>query len=411
MTDRHKNFPLSGPLAGPLSGSLPGRAAVVAAILALVSVVTSVAAAAPSKEDVERAKERLERIDAALARIQGRLVDVQLELEAKTAEVEENEVLLERIQTELGQTRAKLDRAEARYDVISERLNERAVEAYMQGPASSIDFVLGAETVSELTDRLAYADALAQADAELAVQVANLRNELTVAKAALEAKRLEQARHLSKVREDKERVLAIFDEIRQLQADQQDLFGQAERVYKDRKRAYQRYLDQHQQSMGGRAWTGGPLPEPFDHVIDSCPVDQPRGFGDGFGAPRYAGGYHLHKGVDIVAPYGTAIRAAFDGYSYTSSNSLGGNVVFVVGRYGRVYNAHLQSYSSQSNGAVSAGDVIGYVGDTGDATGIPHDHFEFHPNVMPGPWPVSYYGYSKIEDAINPYPLLIQACG
>jgi hypothetical protein len=47
--------------------------------------------------------------------------------------------------------------------------------------------------------------------------------------------------------------------------------------------------------MGGRVWNGGDLPEPFDHVLDACPVDQPRAFGDGFGAPRYAGGYHLHK--------------------------------------------------------------------------------------------------------------------
>ena len=57
-----------------------------------------------------------------------------------------------------------------------------------------------------------------------------------------------------------------------------------------------------------------------------------------------------------------------------------------------------------------AGDVIGYVGDTGDAVGTPHDHFEFHPNVMPAPgtWPESAYGYAIIEDAVNPYPLLVR---
>ena len=86
-------------------------------------------------------------------------------------------------------------------------------------------------------------------------------------------------------------------------------------------------------------------------------------------------------------------------------------MVFVSGRYGTVYNAHLSKFSSNSNGPVSAGTVIGYVGDTGDATGIPHDHFEFHPNVMPSSWPASAYGYSIIEDAINPYPLLVAACG
>jgi murein DD-endopeptidase MepM/ murein hydrolase activator NlpD len=114
--------------------------------------------------------------------------------------------------------------------------------------------------------------------------------------------------------------------------------------------------------------------------------------------------------VDIVAPMGTPILAPFAGQAYTSSNSLGGNVVFVVGAQGTVYNAHLSRYSASSNSTVSGGEVIGYVGSTGSSS-TPHDHFEFHPHAMPGPWPVSYYGYSVIEDAINPYPLLLQGCG
>ncbi len=56
--------------------------------------------------------------------------------------------------------------------------------------------------------------------------------------------------------------------------------------------------------------------------------------------------------------------------------------------------------------------MIGYVGSTGLAGGAAnHNHFEFHPNVMPSSWPASYYGYSIIDDAINPYPLLVAACG
>ena len=392
------------------------RAAVVAAFLLLVSVVATAAGAAPpSKEDVQRAKHRLHVIENALAQIQSQFAATQLRLNDAAAEVENQEVALEKVTTDLVRTQSRLDRARARYQKIRARLNERAVTAYMTGPASSIDFLLDAQNVADLTDRLAYVDALAQSDAELSVAVANQKNLLAATEATLEDQQALALRELDKARTQKAEVAALFDQQQGLLDEQQRLERAAERTFKKTKADYAKWLAEYQatggQAMGGRVWHGGKLPDPYNEVLDACPVDQPRGFGDGFGAPRYAGGYHLHKGVDVVAPAGTQIRAAFDGYSYTSSNFLGGKVVFVVGQYGKVYNAHLSSYSDNSNGRVSAGDVIGYVGDTGDAAGLPHDHFEFHPNVMPGSWPPSYYGHSVIEDAINPYPLLVQACG
>jgi murein DD-endopeptidase MepM/ murein hydrolase activator NlpD len=406
MTETVRHFPRST------------RAAVVAALLVLVSVVATTAAAAPpSKEDVERAKHRLQVIEDALAQIQSQFAATQLRLNDAATTVENQEIALEKVTTDLLRTEARLDRARARYDKIRERLNERAVTAYMTGPASNIDFLLDAQNVADLTDRLAYVDALAQSDAELSVAVANQKNLLAAAEATLAGQQALALRELDKARTQKAEVAAIFDQQQALLDEQQRLESAAERTFKKTKASFAKWLAQQQsaggQTMGGRVWDGGDLPEPYNHVLDACPVDQPRGFGDGFGAPRYAGGYHLHKGVDLVAPAGTSIRAAFDGYSYTSSNTLGGRVVFVVGQYGKVYNAHLSAYTGNSNGRVSAGDIIGLVGDTGDAAGLPHDHFEFHPNVMPaaGSWPKSYYGYSVIEDAINPYPLLVQACG
>jgi murein DD-endopeptidase MepM/ murein hydrolase activator NlpD len=404
MTESARHFPRST------------RAAVTAALLILVSVVSTAAGAAPpSKQDVERAKHRLQAIENALGDIQSQLAETQVRLNSAAADVELQQIALEKVTTDLVLTQERLDRARTRYQKIQARLNERAVTAYMTGPASSIDFLLDAQNVTDLTDRLAYVDALAQLDAELTVDVTNTRNVLGAAQALLEAQQAKAIRELDKARRQKAEVSALFEQQQGLLDEQERLRSAAEQTFKTTKADYADWLAQQQppggQAKGGRVWDGGDLPEPYDHVLDACPVDQPRGFGDGFGAPRYAGGYHLHKGVDLVAPAGTAIRAAFDGYAYTSSNTLGGMVVFVVGRYGKVYNAHLSKYSENSNGQVSAGDVIGYVGDTGDAAGLPHDHFEFHPNVMPRSWPRSYYGYSVIEDAINPYPLLVQACG
>jgi peptidoglycan hydrolase CwlO-like protein len=389
------------------------RVAVVAAFLVVLSAVATVAGAAPSEKDIQRARERLDRIEEQLAEIQDRLAATQIRLNDVAERVEAQQGALEEITAELLRTQDRIDRARERYERISDRLNERAAVAYMTGPASSIDFLLDAENVAELTDRLAYVDALAEADAELAVRVANLENLLVAAEAQLERQQAQRAQALEEARDRQAELTALFEEQQDLIATQERLVTQAEKDLKKLRRERAAWLERQREKVdnpiGGRVWNGGSL-SPFDHVFEACPVAGPRAFGDGFGAPRYAGGFHFHKGVDIVSPLGTPIVAPFDGQAYTSANSLGGNVVFVVGAMGTAYNAHLNRYSELSNSAVSAGDVIGFVGSTGSSS-TPHDHFEFHPHSMPGGWYTSYYGYGTIEDAINPYPMLVQACG
>jgi peptidoglycan LD-endopeptidase LytH len=126
-----------------------------------------------------------------------------------------------------------------------------------------------------------------------------------------------------------------------------------------------------------------------------CPVRGSGYVADDFGAPRYAGGYHPHQGNDIFAPQGTPIVTPFDGLAVRSPNLLGGNAVKVLGQFGYAYNAHLSAYGK--TGPVRAGEIVGYVGNTGDALGgPPHNHFEWHPGGGP---------------AIDPFPFLLKVCG
>jgi murein DD-endopeptidase MepM/ murein hydrolase activator NlpD len=97
----------------------------------------------------------------------------------------------------------------------------------------------------------------------------------------------------------------------------------------------------------------------------------------GFGAPR-DGGAREHHGIDIFRPRGTPVLAAADGYVRLNETPRGGRVIWLRdARTGRnIYYAHLHDWAIDGGATVKTGDVIGYVGNTGNAvTTPPHLHF------------------------------------
>ena len=123
-----------------------------------------------------------------------------------------------------------------------------------------------------------------------------------------------------------------------------------------------------------------PSPLPKRHLTDT------------WGGARSQG--RSHEGIDIFAPRGTPIQATTQGIvSKVGENNLGGRVVVIIGPGGAAhYYAHLEDYADISpNDWVNAGDIIGYVGDSGNAKGTPtHVHYGIYIN----------------GSAVNPYPLL-----
>lgn len=145
--------------------------------------------------------------------------------------------------------------------------------------------------------------------------------------------------------------------------------------------------------VGGRTGRGGPGTNPrasgsgFVDTTIICPVAGPSGYGDTWGAPRSGG--RRHQGVDMLAPTGTPLQAVYSGWVQQNGNRLGGITLSLVGDNGnRYYYAHLSAYEGVS-GYVNQGQIIGYVGDSGNATGVPHLHFEIRPGggVPVNPYP------------------------
>jgi Peptidase family M23 len=161
-------------------------------------------------------------------------------------------------------------------------------------------------------------------------------------------------------------------------------------------------------------WKPGPNPSPAPKRKQIVfPVLGTVEFSNDFGAPRAQG---PHQGIDILAPRRALALAAEAGrVRFYSGSARGGCMLYLDGRSGTQYlYIHLNNDLTDGNdnrggckvgvafpaglksGArVTAGQPIGYVGDSGDANGIhPHLHFELHP---------------KGGRAVNPYRSLISA--
>ncbi|MEA2432178.1 MAG: hypothetical protein QOF65_2018 [Thermoleophilaceae bacterium] len=104
---------------------------------------------------------------------------------------------------------------------------------------------------------------------------------------------------------------------------------------------------------------------------------------------------HLHAGIDLAVPYGTPIVAAACGIVTTAASQSGyGNIVCVKHSSSlTTCYAHMSRFASRVGQHVHQGQVIGYVGTTGDATG-PHVHFETRVNGRPTN-PAPYLSGSK----------------
>jgi peptidoglycan LD-endopeptidase LytH len=149
-------------------------------------------------------------------------------------------------------------------------------------------------------------------------------------------------------------------------------------------------------SSGSRSASAQVAPTPAPANAGSglvCPVAGPRSYADTWGAARSGG--RRHEGTDIMSPSGTPLVAMEAGRVEFRSNKLGGLTLRLYGASGtRYYYAHLSRYEG-SNRSVAAGDVVGYIGRTGN-TSANHLHLQVHP------------GGGR---AVNPYQYVRRACG
>jgi murein DD-endopeptidase MepM/ murein hydrolase activator NlpD len=302
------------------------------------------------------------------------------------------------IQGDLNAVQSRIEDLRTEEDALRQRLSEIDIETreltarrarlrgrvihtanvlYKSGHIEMLEVLISSQSVMELSNRAEMLAVLSQKDHSAFIEYSRTQDLLE----DLSKELAEKQDALADTR------VALGDEVDRLQG----AFSEVSGEYKD---LLAQIRAQQQQQQAAAAPTAAPISVPIPTGDMTCPVAGPHSFVDSWGAPRSGG--RTHEGTDIMADYGTPVVAIVSGaITYAGYGGSAGNWLILSGNDGNTYWYMHNQRNIVTSGQVRVGQLIAEVGDTGNATGIPHLHFEYHPG---GGGPV------------NPYPLLTGIC-
>ena len=359
MTNRLKRFPASFRFV-----------AVTFALIATASLATSAAADPPSAQQVQNAKDRVTQLAQEAHAAQRQLDAINLRANEVAAEYDRELGRLEKLNAELLHTQLTLAHARAQYDAIVAQLNDRARTVFMEGPASDLDFLLGASSFIRSDGPVGVRERRWRRTMPTWPTRSRTRRTCLSAKEQnLESLQAAQQAVVAKVRE-KQREIADLQ--RQATAKYNEIASkkaEAEKLAKKLSAQRQAWVNAHfsfsgspHASVAMPSGMGGHAPGVPGRTAASVRRRVRRAALRGRLSPPRR---RRHPGADGHADL-RDVRRLRDARTRTGSAGL---AVEVHGAPGYTYNAHLSAYSDHSTGTVHAGDVIGYVGDYGRRAG------------------------------------------
>ncbi|MDQ5816042.1 MAG: peptidoglycan DD-metalloendopeptidase family protein [Actinomycetota bacterium] len=313
--------------------------------------------------NADRASELKKRINA----LNRAITKIQIEVNRLDAKVET-------VQAEVEVAQAQMDETQKEIDRVEELATDQAVALYKSGSTETIDALLEAESLSELTDRVELLGVAAQENTGALVEYGRLHQTIEAQSAVLFDKRNELEAELARRSDFQQQLnvsrVQLSEDLTKLNVKlggQRNREGDLESAQDEiQQRILQATVETDVASLGkssrGFIWplNGG--------------VTSPYG-------SRWGG---MHTGIDIDGYTGQPIVAAKSGnVIYASSSTSGYGNAMIIDHGGGISTlyAHMSEYEI-TGGSVDQGKIIGYVGCTGNCYGD-HLHFEVRLNGNP----------------------------
>jgi murein DD-endopeptidase MepM/ murein hydrolase activator NlpD len=348
-----------------------------------------------ARERVERKRGKERVLTTDISRYAVRIRGLQGEIRSVSRRQAKLEAEVNEKRIELNGIRDRLERARSRLALLRTRLIEsqrtlaaRLVAIYKDGDPDILSVVLDSTSFGDFLDRTEFLDRIADQDHKVITRVRRVKKEVTDLTKELgelevqaEAARDSILAKRNEVLVVKNRIVGRRDELAQARDGRAELLR---RVRSSRAHAEDDLAELEAKvsaqvrsaGSGGPAPAAGPIRRGSGRFI--WPVNGPltSPFGQRWG--------RLHAGIDISGPTGTPIRAAASGRVILMGPTGGYGNYTCVGHGGGISTcyAHQSRFGTSNGASVRQGQVIGYVGNTGNSTG-PHLHFEVRVNGSP----------------------------
>ena len=327
----------------------------------------------------------IQRFDTRIDAIQGEITETERRLSRVQSSLDHQKEKLLEVRNKLEEARDRLERLRSELDTARRVLAARLVEIYKADSPDALTVILSADGFGDLLERAEFLDRISDQDRQITDRVRGLRD--TARDQAVQLADLEQQEQLAaeRILRERDQIAAVEEELvgarDQLASARADKRGALAQVRDSRVRAQEDLASlEREQARVQAALQGSPSAGPIKQGSGQLIWPINGSFTSPFGM-RWG---RLHAGIDIAAPEGTPIRAADSGGVVLMGWVGGyGNYTCVqhTGSMSTCY-AHQSSFGTSNGASVSQGQVIGYVGNTGNSFGA-HLHFEVRINGSP----------------------------